>query len=37
VTKLRLAVFDDNRRALSFWRELDYVELPEIHYFTKEL
>ncbi len=37
VSKLRLAVWDENDAALSFWRELDYVELSEIRYFTKEL
>jgi ribosomal protein S18 acetylase RimI-like enzyme len=37
VSKLRLAVWDENGAALSFWRELDYVELPEIRYFMKEL
>jgi len=37
VTQLRLAVWDENGAALSFWRELDYVELPEIRYFSKEL
>jgi ribosomal protein S18 acetylase RimI-like enzyme len=37
VTQLRLAVWDENRAALSFWRELDYVEIPEIRYFSKEL
>ena len=37
VSKLRLAVWDENGSALSFWRELNYVELPKIRYFTKEL
>jgi sugar/nucleoside kinase (ribokinase family)/ribosomal protein S18 acetylase RimI-like enzyme len=37
ITKLRLSVWDENVGALSFWRELDYVELPDIHYFTKDL
>ena len=37
ITKLRLSVWDENVGALSFWRELDYVELHDIHYFTKEL
>lgn len=37
VTKLRLAVWDENRAAVAFWEELDYVELPEIRYFTKTL
>lgn len=37
VTKLRLAVWDENGDALGFWRERDYVELPEIRYFSKEL
>ena len=37
VSKVRLAVWDDNDDALSFWRELDYEELPEIRYFSKEL
>ncbi len=37
VTQLRLAVWDENGAALSFWRELAYVELPEIRYFSKEL
>lgn len=37
VTKLRLAVWQDNEVALSFWNDLDYEELPEIKYFTKDL
>lgn len=37
ITKLRLSVWDDNEIALSFWRGLGYDELPEIHYFSKDL
>lgn len=37
VSKLRLAVWEDNDEALSFWMELGYEELPEIRYFVKEL
>lgn len=37
VTKIRLAVWNDNDEALSFWVGLDYEELPDIRYFTKEL
>lgn len=37
VTQLRLAVWGDNDGARNFWREIDYVELPDIHYFTKKL
>lgn len=37
VTKLRLAVWDDNADGAEFWQQLDYVELPDIRYFAKEL
>lgn len=37
ISKLRLAVWGHNDDALEFWRRLDYVELPEIHYFSKDL
>ena len=37
VDQLRLGVYDDNKTALAFWESLDYTELPEIHYFTKDL
>lgn len=37
VTKLRLAVWDDNSDAVAFWTALEYVELPEIRYFSKDL
>ena len=37
VTKLRLAVWEQNTSAGAFWEELDYEELDEIRYFTKEL
>jgi len=37
ISKLRLAVWDDNESALEFWNRMQYVELPEIRYFTKDL
>ncbi len=37
ISKLRLAVWRENDGALAFWEALDYVELPDIHYFTKDL
>ena len=37
ITKLRLAVWDHNGDGLEFWRGLDYVELDDIHYFSKDL
>ena len=37
ISKLRLAVWAENESALAFWNALDYVELPDIHYFTKDL
>lgn len=37
ITKLRLAVWDHNGDGLEFWRELAYVELTDIHYFSKDL
>lgn len=37
VSKLRLCVFDENEAGLSFWQELDYIELETIHYFVKDL
>ncbi|MGI9604860.1 MAG: GNAT family N-acetyltransferase [Acidimicrobiales bacterium] len=37
IAKLRLAVWSENTSALAFWSELDYLELDEIRYFTKDL
>jgi len=37
ISKLRLAVWDDNESALEFWNRMQYIELPEIRYFTKDL
>ncbi|RZV45493.1 MAG: GNAT family N-acetyltransferase [Acidimicrobiales bacterium] len=37
ISKLRLAVWDENESALEFWNRMDYVELPDIRYFTKDL
>ena len=37
IEQLRLSVYDDNTTGLAFWEALDFVELPEIRYFTKDL
>ena len=37
IEQLRLSVYEDNETALSFWESMDFVELPEIRYFTKDL
>ena len=37
IEQLRLSVYDDNTTALAFWESMDFVELPEIRYFTKDL
>ena len=37
IEQLRLSVYEDNETALAFWESMDFVELPEIRYFTKDL
>lgn len=37
VSKLRLAVWDENSDGVEFWNRMEYTELPEIRYFTKDL
>lgn len=37
ISQLRLAVWDHNGDGLQFWSDLAYVELTDIHYFSKDL
>lgn len=37
IDQLRLSVWADNTQGGAFWESLDYVELPDIRYFTKDL
>lgn len=37
ISKLRLAVWDENSSGVEFWNRMEYTELPEIRYFSKDL
>lgn len=37
ISKLRLAVWDENSGGVEFWNQMNYTELPEIRYFSKDL
>lgn len=37
ISKLRLAVWDENAAGVEFWNRMAYTELPEIRYFSKDL